>query len=244
MTGFFAALGFLTRIPLPRGASEEAAGDLARAAPWLPVVGALVGAYVALAVTLAAFVSPLVAALAGVLVWVLVTGALHLDGLADVTDGLGAAHGNAERFIEVARDPHLGSFGAIAIGLQLAAKLVILAVLVERAGTGVVALGVALMLTAAWARWTALALGRAVPPLAGGMASRFAHGITTRTVVIEAAMLAALSLWLAPPLLVALPLAALFTLYWRFRLGGVTGDCHGASIEIMELLLLAALIFR
>lgn len=239
MKGFLAALAFLTRIPTPRSASEGA-GNLARAAPWLPVVGALIGALVAAAVALGATVNPWIGALFGVLGWVLVTGALHIDGLGDVADGLGAAHGNPDRFVEVARDPHLGSFGAIAIALGLMAKLVLLAVFAGRATLPELAAG--LILAAAWARWATLALGRAVPPLTEGLGSRLAAGIGTHAVVLEGLVLAAASLLVAPVLLVALPLTAVFALYWRTRLGGMTGDCHGASIEVMESLLLFALI--
>lgn len=239
MTGLFIALRFLTRIPTP-AIAPEAAGDLARAAPWLPVVGALIGALVALAVALGTTINPWVGALLGLVTWVGVTGGLHIDGLGDVADGLGAAHGNPDRFVEVAHDPHLGSFGAIAIVLQLAAKLVLLAVLAERATLSELLIGLAL--AAAWARWATLALGRAVPPLKEGLGSRLATGIEPRTVAIEAAALAVLSLVLAPLLLVALPLAVAFALYWHARLGGMTGDCHGAGIEVMESLLLLALL--
>lgn len=239
MTGFLVALMFMTRLPVPKIAGEGA-GDLARAAPWLPVVGALIGALVALGVILGTSITPWVGALAGLLVWVLVTGGLHVDGLSDVADGLGAAHGNPDRFIEVARDPHLGSFGAIAIALQLVAKLVLLAAIAERLPADDLAAG--LILTAAWARWATLALGRAVPPLTEGLGSRLAAGINTQTVALEAATLAILSLVFAPLLLAAIPLTLAFALYWRARLGGMTGDCHGASIEIMESLLLVALL--
>ena len=61
-------------------------------------------------------------------------------------------------------------------------------------------------------------------------------------VILAALMLAAISLWLAPPLLVALPLVALIAGYWHRRLGGISGDCLGASIEAMETLLLSALV--
>lgn len=239
MTGFFAALTFLTRLPAPRSASGEA-GDLARAAPWLPVVGAVIGALVAAAVALGTLVDPWIGALFGVLVWILVTGGLHIDGLGDVADGLGAAHGDPERFVAVARDPHLGSFGAMAIGLQIAAKLVLLAVLA--AGATAAELVAGLMLAAAWARWVTLALGRAIPPLTEGLASRLAAGIETRTVVIAGVVLAAATLYLAPLLLAALPLAVALALYWRTRVGGVTGDCHGASIEVVESALLFLLL--
>jgi adenosylcobinamide-GDP ribazoletransferase len=239
MTGFFAALAFLTRLPGPR-LSPEDAGNLGRAAPWLAVVGALVGLLVAIAAALGATAGPWIGALAGLLVWVIVTGALHLDGLADVADGLGAAHGNPERFLAVARDPNIGSFGAIAIALQLIAKLVLLTTLVERADVAELVAGLAL--AGAWARWTPLAVGRAVPPLAEGLASRFHTGIDARITIIEALVLGGLSIAVAPALLVALPFAALYALYWRRRLGGITGDGHGAGIELQESLLLAALV--
>jgi adenosylcobinamide-GDP ribazoletransferase len=239
VTGLFIALRFLTRLPTP-AVAPEAAGELARAAPWLPVVGALVGALVALAVALGTTINPWIGALLGLVTWVAVTGGLHVEGLGDVADGMGAAHGNPDRFVEVARDPHLGSFGAIAIALQLAAKLVLLAALAERATLSELMIG--LVLTAAWARWATLALGRVVPPLKEGLGSRLATGIGTRTVALEAVALAALSLVFAPLLLLALPLAVAFALYWHVRLGGMTGDCHGASIEITESLLLLALL--
>lgn len=239
MTGLWIALSFLTRLPTPRIAPDQAA-NLARAVPWLPVIGALIGMLVALAVALGALMTPWVGALFGLLVWVLVTGGLHIDGLGDVTDALGAAHGNRDRFIEVARDPHLGSFGAIAIALQLMAKLVLLAALAERATLNELLIG--LGLTAAWARWSTLLLGRAVPPLTEGLGSRLAIGIAMPTVVLEGAALALLSLFFAPLLLAALPMSLAFAMYWRLRLGGITGDCHGASIEITESLLLLALL--
>jgi adenosylcobinamide-GDP ribazoletransferase len=239
MTGLSIALRFLTRLPTPPLAPDEA-GNLARAVPWLPVVGALVGLLVALAVALGTTITPWVGALLGVLVWVLVTGGLHIDGLGDVTDALGAAHGDRDRFLEVARDPHLGSFGAIAIALQLMAKLVLLASLAERATLSDLVIWLAL--TAAWARWATLVLGRLVPPLSEGLGSRLAAGIAAHTVVLEGTALAIVSLVVAPLLLAAVPLAFALALYWRLRLGGMTGDCHGASIEIAESLLLMALL--
>lgn len=237
MTGLFVALAFMTRLPTPR---LPANSNLASAAPWLPVVGVIIGGLVAIAVALGSGVSPWIGALLGLLAWVLVTGGLHVEGLGDVADGLGAAHGNRERFIEVARDPHLGGFGAIAIALQLIAKLVLLAVFAERTTVGELVAGLALV--AAWARWTTLALGLAVPPLGEGMASRFVVGIDRRVVGLEAVVLAVATLIVAPVLLAALPLTAALALYWRARVGGMNGDCHGASIEVMESALLFLLL--
>ena len=241
MTDFFVALRFMTRLPTPPLTAERAA-DIAAAAPWLPAVGAVVGALVALAVALGAGVSPWVGALLGVLAWVLVTGGLHLDGLGDVADGIGAAHGNAERFLEVARDPHTGSFGVMAIVLQIAAKLILLATMAATAEADLASLVVVLALVGAWARWGVLVIASAVPPLGQGLASRLAAGVEGRIAGVLGIALTIVSLFAAPILVAAVPLALGLALYWRLRIGGVNGDAHGASIEVMESALLLLLV--
>ena len=241
MSGFLTALTFLTRIPAP-GLAPERASDLGRAAPWLPVVGALVGLIVALAVALGSVAGPWVGALLALMVWAAVTGGLHLEALADVADGLGAAHGDPKRFLEVARDPHTGAFGVIAIALQIATKLVLLAAIAQAAKGDPITIAASLALAAAWARWGTLVIARIVPPLGEGMASRLAAGVDPRIVALEGAGLAIVSLFIAPMLIAAVPLAFALALYWRLRVGGVNGDCHGASIEITESALLLMLV--
>ncbi len=241
MTGFIVALKFLTRLPVPNVAAARG-GEIGRAAPWLPVVGALVGVVVALAVALGAGVSPWLGALLGVLAWVLVTGGLHVEGLGDVADGLAAAHGRPERFLEAAHDPHAGAFAIMAIVLLIAAKLILLATLISTADADTVSLIVALALVAAWARWGALVVVGAVPTLGEGLASRLASGTEGRVTGVEGIALTIVSLFVAPILVVAVPLALVLALYWRYRVGGVNGDALGAGIEVMEAGLLLLLV--
>lgn len=233
--GFCHACQFLTRIPTPpiKDFRQE---DLSRSAVWFPFIGIVVGGFLALAVWLGGQVSPWLGGLLGLVLWVWITGALHLDGLGDVADGMGAAHRSPERFLEVLRDPHIGAFGVIAIVLQMMAKLVLLAAL-----AGPLYLP-ALILVPAWARWGTLAWSLTVPPLASGSGERFSWSIRWPVVAVEGAILTGLSLWLAPPLLAALPIVAAISLYWRYKLGGITGDCLGASVEVSESLLLLALV--
>ena len=94
-------------------------------------MGLLVGAIVWLAVLAGSLVDPWLAALAGLLAWLWVTGGLHIDGLADLADAQGAAHRSRERFLEVLKDPHLGSFGVLSLATQLIVKLVLLMLLVK-----------------------------------------------------------------------------------------------------------------
>ncbi len=173
---FSHALQFLTRLPAPPiGVFDPA--DLSRSALWFPVVGAIVGAVVAAALWTGALASPWIGALLALAAWVWVTGGLHLDGLGDVADALGAAHRSPGRFLEVLRDPHVGAFGVMAIALQLIAKVVLLH---EIAGPPALA---ALVLIPAWARWGATVWSAAVPPLATGTGERFAWHIDNRGIV-------------------------------------------------------------
>ena len=128
MKGLIVAIQFLTRLPTPRITVSGA--EFAAAIRWFPAVGLILGAIVAAGCRAGAEIDPWTAALAGLVLWVAVTGALHLDGLGDVADACGAAHKDRERILAVLADPHIGSFGAVAIGLQLLAKLLLLHALV------------------------------------------------------------------------------------------------------------------
>jgi adenosylcobinamide-GDP ribazoletransferase len=233
LRSFGHALQFLTRLPAPRFA-EFNPEDLSRSAVWFPLIGVIVGVIVAAAVWAGGQGSPWIGALAGLVAWVWVTGGLHIDGLGDVADALAAAHRAPERFLEVLRDPHVGAFGAMAIGLQLIAKLVLLSEISAVPGL------FALMLVPAWARWGTLVWSLTVPPLASGSGERFSWQISQPGTIAQGIVLAALSLWLAPILLVALVIVPAIAVYWRVRLGGITGDCLGASVEVTETLLLLA----
>lgn len=228
---FIHAVQFLTRVPTPKLATFDPQ-DLSRSAAWFPIVGLIVGACLAASVWAGSLATPWVGALAGLVMWVWITGGLHLDGLSDVADGLGAAHRNPDRFLEVLRDPHVGAFGVMAMTMQLIAKLVLLAQL-----TGPWSLA-ALVLIPAWARWGTQIWSLTVPPLAHGSGERFSWQINRPVVVAEGMALAALSAWLAPALLGALLVIPAIAAYWRARLGGITGDCLGASVEVTETLLL------
>lgn len=231
---FILAVQFLTRLPTPqvRDFRDE---DLTRSAVFHPLVGLIVGLILAAPLWLLQD-RPWPAAVLALLAWVWVTGALHLDGLADVADGLGAAHRDPSRFLEVLKDPHTGAFGVVTLVVQLLAKLVLLA---ELDGSR---WWIGIILVPAWARWGTLWWSRRLPPIsAAGMAERFSWQLSMRAVVGWAILLAAVSA-AAPPLLVALLLVPVISAYWRRRLGGISGDCLGASVEVLESLLLLSLV--
>jgi len=230
-----AALAFLTRLPVLKTAGAQHV-SLADAKPYFPAAGLAIGGLLAITHLAASIAGPWPAALAVLIVWVWVTGALHLDGLGDVADALGAAHRDPDRLHQILKDPHAGNFAVTAIALQIAAKLVLLAALPAAAQPW------ALLLIPAWARWGVLVWSTALEPLRPGLAasvSKTSSLIPTVTWTLALGVVSAAMTW---PLLAAPFVVALVTLYWRQRLGGITGDCLGASIEITETALLAAVV--
>ena len=227
------AIGFLTRIPVPMPDADAA--EFAAAIRCYPLVGGIVGLVVALVGWGGASVDPWTGALAGVAAWVLVTGALHLDGLCDLADGLGAAHGDRARLLAAMADPHAGSFGVVAIGLQLLAKLVLLHAAAAQGWAPVALIPAAARLgPLAWARW--------LPPLKPGLGAAVAGAVRRRDLAGWGALLLAAAL-ASPTLLAAPVLILLFAGWLRRRVGGINGDGHGAGIELVETGLLALLAF-
>lgn len=231
MRGLILAIQFLTRLPTPALAGFQP-GELSRSVAWFPLVGGLVGLAVAAGLWLGSRFDPWLGGLFGLAIWVGITGALHLDGLADLADALGASHQHPERLLAVLADPHVGVFGLVAVVMQLLAKL---ALLMLAARLEVFWL---LVLIPAWARLGVLGWSR-LPALKPGMGERYAWQAAAWIPWAWWLVLSAVSL--IHPILLAAPLALLaWHLFLKLRLGGMTGDALGAGVEVTEGLLLAA----
>ena len=232
MKRLIVAFGFLTRLPMPQVAADG--NDFAAAIRAYPIVGLAIGGLVAASGWAGGQIDPWVGALAALIAWVAVTGALHLDGLGDLADGLGAAHGDRTRLLAVMADPHIGSFGVVTIGMQLLAKLVLLHALTGVAWWPVILVPFAARIgPLAWARW--------LPPLRDGLGARVATAVRSRDLIGWALVLGATAV--ALPAVLAAPVLVLgFGLWLRWRVGGVSGDCHGAGIELVETGLLLAIV--
>lgn len=237
MRGLLVACRYLTQLPLPRSA---VAGDLGRAAGWFPVVGLMLGLLLAGGgVVSARLVPALLAAVLMVGLWALLTGGLHLDGLADAADGLGGGWSREER-LAIMRDAGTGAYGVTAVVLVLGAKVAALAGLPAELRWR------ALLLAPVLGRVAPLLLARFCPP-ARAEGAGHAFALTTGSRGLAAAGLvafgASLGLFGLPglfPVALAALAATGFAGYLRARLGGMTGDCLGAAVEGIEALTLAA----
>lgn len=230
-----AAVTFLTVLPVARRVALDGA-DVARGSVLFPVVGAGIGALGGgLAWALGGHVPPLLAAVVGVAAGAAVTGALHLDGLADCADGFGGR--TIEDRLRIMRDHTIGTYGATALLLDLLVRVAALAALagsVDALLVGAAAGGIGraggpiLAATLPYARTTpgageALSAhpsrGRAVAATVLGAVVAFAFvGLDAWAVVVVTALV--------------VPLAGRSA---RNRLGGVTGDVMGATAELVEI---------
>lgn len=241
MKRLLTALRLLTSLPVPH-AGEWQAGDSGRAAAWYPLVGLILGALVALVFFLLEPIAPrpVVGALA-LTTWVVLTGGLHLDGLTDCFDGMFHAS-NAERRLQIMKDPHVGAFGVVGLVLTLLVKYSALISLTPEHATG------AILLSASLARWCVTLAG--TQPLARptGMGADFAAGLTKTAIALGALIPLGLALWLGWQGLLALAAGLLATFVIlrlaRSNLGGVTGDVFGLLIEITEVVVLLVFTLR
>ncbi len=232
MQGLIAALRWMTVLPMPKQLEE---GDMQKILPWLPITGLVVGVLVVSACYFGALLNPWLGALLGVFVWLLITGGLHADGLADLTDALGARHGDKERFIAVLKDPHIGSFGTLALIFLVVSKLVLLKLLIDlEAWWG-------LLLIPVWARLGVLFWCR-LPALMEGFGA-YLQGvdISFQANVIFVGLLL-MSLWFAPSLWLAGVVIYLWYAFLKYHVKGMNGDCLGAGIECSEIMLLGLLL--
>lgn len=236
MTALLLALQWMTRLPLPALRAEPR--DLAAAMAWFPAAGLVVGGTVAGAAWLGAMRDPWAGALFALVGWVGVTGALHLDGLGDIADAAGAAHGDRARLSAVLADPHIGSFGVVVIALQLLAKLVLLRL--ELSGAVPFA---GLILIAMLARVGPIGWALTLAPLHEGMGTLVGAGARWRHGALWLALLVPLALLSAPAALASLLALPLWRHWLATRIGGVSGDGHGAGIELAETAGLIALVF-
>ena len=235
--GLVAATAFMTRVPIGRFVTVDASA-VASAAPFYPLVGAGLGALAGLAERgLSPSLPPLV--VSGLLIAFLasLTGAMHLDALADTADALGGR--SREDSLRIMRDHALGAYGTTALALALLVKLAAVAALIET-GDAMASLVVA----CACSRESFLPLAAVLP-----YARNEERGFAASEQISRAAAGLGLAVAAAVAVIVAgavgavgfgavLALAGLAAVFYRRWLGGVTGDALGAVVELAEVTVL------
>lgn len=241
---FLIALQFLTIFPVKIKASLSEP-DYGKSILWFPVVGCMVGVFLGL-ILFILWPLPYIVRVAIVLVAsVIITGAIHLDGLADTADGFYAGRYDRAHILEVMRDSHIGVMGVLALASVLLLKFSFMFSLQE------VVLYKVLVLMSIFSRWAqGLACFAANYARKEGKARLFMK-YSDKTSVITGALITAVSF----VVLMGVKGVIIFTLssgivysfiaYVKRRIKGMTGDTIGATNEIAELsvLFIALMLF-
>jgi adenosylcobinamide-GDP ribazoletransferase len=228
------AFQFLTRLPLKRLPYDTS--GLSRSAKFFPLVGLAIGILVSgVYLYLVRHLPAAPAALFSLVCLVLATGGLHEDGLADVADAFGGGW-NREQMLAILKDSRIGTFGALAILFSVGLRWLLLANLPLSRFAAYVISGQVLC------RWTALPLGYALPAAreSSGQGARIARQISAASLAMGTLLTLAIALYalrqaIWGPLLSTLTVTLLSGVYYWRRLGGVTGDCFGATNQLAEI---------
>lgn len=240
MLPFWIALQFLSSLPirLPGMPTPE---ELGRSLLFYPLVGLLFGA-ILWGLNGLLLGTPLLLHAALLLsVWVVLSGALHLDGLADSADAWLGGYGDRERTLTIMKDPRSGPIAVVTLVLVLLLKFAALLALIEQQHSVVLIIVplisrsalLGLFLTTPYVRPGGLgqALADHLPRLAGKQ-------VLVISAVVCVLMTGLSGVW-------ALVLATVLFVWLRQvmvrRLGGTTGDTAGALLELLEVAVLVGL---
>lgn len=232
MGGLIVALQFLTKLPIRSELPSER--DISLSYYFYPVVGLLIGlAAILLRFVLAIFLpmSFSIALMLTFLIWI--TGGLHEDGLADVVDGM-AGGWTAEDRLRIMKDSHIGAFGALALVVVLLLKY-----------SGLTAMNPlridnAILSAQVLGRWAFLPLAYFNKSAREGLGAQFMKSISQNTVVVTTLVAAVLvigisAVWGTIAFCLSCMVVGALSAYFRSRLGGITGDCFGATFQFVEI---------
>ena len=238
-----AAIRFLTNIPIPwkkeDWAGEKALKAYAGSTVFYPLVGLLIGLILAGSYWLFnLFMPPLITAPLVVMMMVLISGGIHLDGLADTFDGVAAAHKSKGRGKEVMRQPDIGAIGVIALVLLLLMKVTAVASIDEHI------IYTALIITPVLGRWAMIYAIYFYPyARAKGMGGEIKKVLCRKCFITTTLAMLVICLlvigWIGFTLIAAtVLLVVVLSVYLKGKFGGLTGDNYGTICEFSEALIL------
>jgi len=243
MQNFLIAIQFLTRIPVPyqRNWNDK---NIAASLLWYPLVGALIGGLlVLLAYLFSNAENQMLSAAIILCVWVVITGGLHLDGLADSADAWVGSHGNKQRALAIMKDPQAGPIAVIVLVLVLLIKFSALQSLLKQ--------------TDYFSILIVLVMGRCVPIFLflttpyvrekglGSAMEKYLQRHYAWTILLMTGVAILFSIGLINGIIL---MTIVFLVLWGLRylmlkhIDGMTGDTIGASIEIVEAVILCVVV--
>ena len=240
MLPFWIALQFLSSLPITLPGMPKPQ-ELGRSLLFYPLVGALFGGVLWGVSALLAGTPLMLHAALLLTVWVMLSGGLHLDGLADSADAWLGGFGDRERTLTIMKDPRSGPIAVVTLVLVLLLKFCALLALIEQQQA------MALLIVPLIGRGALLGVFLTTPYVrAGGLGQALADHLPRKAgwwvLVLSAAVCVTLAgyagLW---ALMLAIPGFVWLRRVMMRRLAGTTGDTAGALLELIEVLMLVGL---
>jgi adenosylcobinamide-GDP ribazoletransferase len=236
MKNFLIALQFLTRIPI-KVKDAISQQDYGCSMVWFPAVGFILGLLLVLIFKSASALFPRPAAeILVITAYMFLTGAIHIDGLADTLEGLYGGRGNKEKTLAIMKDSAVGAIGALAIALDIILRFVLLDTL------PLAKIPQVLIATAVLGRWAQVLFTlNSDSASKGGAGEAFSHGINPGIFILSTLIMLSINLFFLKPftllcaLLFICALVLLMKNYFRRVIGGITGDTIGAANEVAEI---------
>ena len=246
MNGIALLFRFMTRLPIgfePKFDSDS----LGKSMRFFPVVGMVMGIILfGFFWAFSYFIySPMVMAVLLVIVEVVLTGGLHLDGLADTFDGI-FSYRSKQKMLDIMKDSRLGTNGGLVLILYFILKVALLVELDTQLG---LPMGVTLLLTPAFARVNSVVNCASAPYARGtGMGKTFVDntngvGVVVATLITLIYGIILCHLFFLPYVIlgiipVIMLLGYIFAKLMTRKIGGITGDTLGAVVELSEILVM------
>jgi adenosylcobinamide-GDP ribazoletransferase len=239
MNEFITALRILTLLPIPGKDTEK----LSRCLQFFPIVGLVLGGIVyGFIVGLEKVIEqyPVLIAGIGLLGYTVLTGGLHVDGLADVADGFGSGK-DKEKILAIFKDSRLGTFGVIAVFFDLAIKLICWFILISSGKYGVLIASIVAGRCAQALFVQYIRPARNTSMISAFTGSSIFNKIMVLLVVAVCVGLSAVTIGVTTTAFAfgAVSIVSLlFGRYCLFRINGITGDCVGAVSELAEIVVM------
>lgn len=241
---FLLALSLLTRLPVKK-IDDLQDSDPGKSALFYPLIGLIIGLFLFLPVIFFNEFSQITIAAIITVLGAMITGGLHLDGLADSADGWLGGIGDREKTIRIMKDPAVGSAGVIAIVSVLILKFAVLTNITQSSFHAILTTSAIVIFVPIISRAMILLLILTTEYASeNGMAATVVKHLPLKNAVIITLVCILLGFYISF-------WGMLFALigYWFLRrlmikyLGGCTGDTIGAMVEITEVLFLIGYVF-
>lgn len=232
---FWLALQFMSRLPTPQYESISAK-EMGASISWFPVVGLIIGLGLVAIAQLHLWLTPEITAGLVLAFWAWITGALHLDGLADSADGWLGGVGNHQRALEIMKDSRIGTGGGVALTVLLILKWTVLIEIVTHQAW------LFLLLAPFVARLASISLMPVTKYVSlNGIAEQMFLHLNKWHIMIWLGVFCGFLAWLNPMVLLFVFLGLLPVWVWirwvMIRItGGMTGDTAGTMTEVIEVM--------